>query len=127
MHILCSGFKDETDGGKPAQSVGDSRFSAGDPDRVGYGNRVRGESLGSPLHKVFEIRASNFFFEFPDELNIHGCSMLDRVACAEQRRQGRSLVIRGAATDVTISFLVKDERLPLPLRFIGRLHIEMVV
>jgi coproporphyrinogen III oxidase len=76
---------------------------------------------------MLEVRTTNFFFKFPDELDVDRKLPLKRQARAKERGQRRSLVIRRSATVIASIFGTEDEGRPGPLRFIGRLDIEMVV
>ena len=76
---------------------------------------------------MLEVGTPNLFFQFPDELDVDGYPLLHGIACAEQRRQRRTFVVRRTPADVLVAFFVKNERRPPPLGLIGRLDVEMVV
>src|SRR5262245_17432195 len=76
---------------------------------------------------MLEMRASYFFFQFPDKLDVHRRSLLHRVSRAKKRRQGWTLIIGGTSPNIAISVFMKYERRPQPLRFIRRLNVEVVI
>src|SRR3989442_12558563 len=76
---------------------------------------------------MLEVRTPNLFFQLPDELDVNGYPLLHGIACAEQRGQGRTFVVRRTPADVLVAFFVKNERRPPPLGLFGRLDAEMVV
>ena len=76
MDVFSAGFENQSHGRKPAQSVGHSRLSTGNPNRVRYGYRIRREVFRPTFQEVLEIRAADFLFELPNELNVDGYALL---------------------------------------------------
>src|SRR5207244_3826547 len=109
------------------KTVRNGGFAACNPDGVGDNDGIGSNARDVVPGKVFEIRAADFFLEFPDELNVDRSAMLDRVSCAEKRGQSRAFIVRRSSTDVPIAFLMEHEWRTRPLGLIRGLHIEMVV
>src|SRR5215468_4917517 len=102
MNIFRTRLKDESHGREPAQAIRNGRPSSGNPNCVGYRDRVRSEVCRFLLHEVFKIWAADLLFKLPNKLNIDGGSLLQGITCAEERGQRRTFVIRRAATDVAV-------------------------
>ena len=74
-----------------------------------------------------EVRAADFFLQLPDELEIQRQALLRREARRHQRGEGRAFVVRSAASQVAVALALEHERLVLPLRLVGGLHVHVVV
>src|SRR5687767_12761268 len=127
MNVLGASFKNQSYGRQTAKTISNRRLPASYPDRVRHDDGIGRQSFGLVLHKVFEVRTADLLLELPDKLNIHGRSVLNRIACTEQCRKGRSFIVSRSPPNVPISVYVKGERISLPLGLIGRLNIKVVV
>src|SRR5262245_16725823 len=127
MDVLCSSLQNKLDRGQSSQSVRDCRLAPGDPNRVRNSDGIGGEVLRFTFHKAFEVGASDFLFELPDELDVHGSSLFDSVTRAKQGGERGTFIVCGPASDVAAVFVVKDERGASPLGLVCGLNVEMVV
>src|SRR5688572_9028398 len=127
MNVLRSCLQHETERREASQAITDGGFTPSDPDGIGHDDRIGAQGAQVRLDEVFKVGTPDLLLELPDELNIDRQFSLSREARAEECRQCRSLVVGRAASVILPIVRVENERRTFPLRFIGRLHVEMIV
>ena len=100
MDVLGSGLQEKAKRRQAPKAVTECRLASRNPDRVGHHNGVGSQFFQIAPYEVFKIRAADFFFEFPDELNIDRQSFLERQTSAKKRCQRRTLIVGGATAKV---------------------------
>src|SRR3954447_22967408 len=108
MYVLCTRFQNEAHRGQSAQSIRHRRLASCDPYRVGNNNRIGCKIPILFFHEGLEVRATDLFLEFPDELDVNGNILIDRITGTEESRQRRPLVIRRSAASITIALFFKN-------------------
>src|SRR5262249_28325664 len=110
-----------------AETRRSGRARAGDPDRVGDDNRVGREVAGVLADRGLEVRAADLFLELPEKPDVDGRAVVARVLRAEERGNRRALVVGRSPAEVPVAVPREREGSRLPVRALGRLHVEVVV
>src|SRR5262249_25252259 len=112
---------------RTAQSVGNGWLIAGDPDCVADYDRIGGEPIDVVLDEVLKTRASDFFFELPNEVYIDGKFVGRRVSRGHQCGDRRSFIVGCSRSFISPILLVEYKWRLMPFSGISGLHINVII
>src|SRR5215470_3692930 len=88
---------------------------------------MAGKRLAALGYEVRKMRTANFFFQFPEKLDVEWHAVLYRKTRCQQGSQRWPLIVSGATSKIALTVAMKHKGILLPLRLVGWLHIQMIV